>query len=136
MLHENMIQEKIALRRMVQSYLVRLDETIVEMLASGQDVPMLCRFCKGNIIIWQDKPYTFSPSTYSLLREFFKTPGNMLSKEDVRQDVLYDEYAREGTLRQCISAARKELKKSALPYRIETVTAKGYRLVSDWSESF
>jgi len=45
--------------------------------------------------------------------------------------VMMDEDAREGSLRQCIMAARKEMRRHGFPYRIETIVRKGYRLVAE-----
>jgi DNA-binding response OmpR family regulator len=130
------LPEKFALRRMLQNYLFRLDETIVELMRTdmrpGDDVAApSVRFCEDSVIIWQDRPHSFTPTTYALLKQFLEAPKMMLSKEDIRQDVLCDDDAREGSLRQCISAARKELCRHQFPYRIETITRKGYRLVAE-----
>lgn len=125
------LPEKIALRRLLQNSLHRLDETIAELLRAGggaaDSVPPV-RFCEDNIVVWEDKPHVFSPSTYTLLQQFFEAPNKMLSKEDIRQDVLYDDDAKEGCIRQCILEARRELERAGFPYRIETITRKGYRL--------
>ena len=130
----SVLPEKIALRRLLQNYVCRLDETISDLMSSeltGRTVPASCRFCNDNIVAWQDRQHVFSPSTYTLLKQFFDAPNMILSKEDVRQDVLCDDDAREGSVRQCISAARKELHRNEYPYRIETITRKGYRLVAE-----
>ena len=131
----SVLPEKIALRRVLQNVLHRLDETIGELvLAESTELaglrPSLV-FCEGNIIVWNDQPHVFSPCTYTLLKQFFDAANRMLSKEDVRQDVLGDDDAREGTVRQCISEARKELRRNQCPYRIETITRKGYKLVPE-----
>jgi len=94
-------------------------------------VPVACRFCDDYIIVWEDHQHVFSPNTYTLLQQFFAASNMTLSKEDVRQDVLRDDDAREGSVRQCILAARKELRRTGFPYRIETITRKGYRLVAE-----
>jgi len=128
------LPEKIALRRLLQNYVSRLDEVITELMFSevtGQNVPVICRFCDDQIIAWKDRQHVFSPSTYTLLKQFFDAPNMVLSKEDVRQDVMGDDDAREGSVRQCILAARKELQRTRFPYRIETITRKGYRLVAE-----
>ena len=128
------LPKKIALRRMLQSYMDRLDETIVELMSaelSDNNVPTACQFCKDRIIVWKDQQHVFTPCTYTLLKQFFAAPNMTLSKEDVRQDVLGDDEAREGSVRQCILEARKELKRCLFPYRIETITRKGYRLVTE-----
>ena len=116
---------------MLQNVVHRLDETIVEMMSGNQTTPIMCRFCEDGIIIWENRHHVFSPSTYALLQQFFETPNRTLSKEDVRQDVLNDDDAREGSVRQCILAARRELQRTEFPYRIETITRKGYRLVAE-----
>jgi DNA-binding winged helix-turn-helix (wHTH) protein len=63
-----------------------------------------------------------------LLKSFYEAEDNFLSKEDVRQDVLYDENARNGTVDNCIYEARKELKEGNFPAFIETVYRRGYVL--------
>jgi DNA-binding response OmpR family regulator len=131
------IVPKIALRRMLQSYLSRLDETSITLMSAEsleQNVPAVCHFCEDNIIVCHEHPHAFSPSTYTLLKQFFETPKMFLSKEDIRQDVLCDDDAKEGSVRQCILEARKELRRHQLPYRIETITRKGYRLTAEEGE--
>jgi DNA-binding winged helix-turn-helix (wHTH) protein len=125
------LPEKIALRRLLQNFVHRLDDTIVELMADKKDVPILCQFCEDGIVVWQNRQHVFSPSTYTLLKQFFDAPKMMLSKEDIRQDVLHDDDASEGSLRQCILEARKELRRTGFPYRIETIIRKGYRLVAE-----
>jgi DNA-binding response OmpR family regulator len=127
----SILPEKIALRRMLQHCLHRLDEKIIELMAVDEDVPVACQFCEDHVVVWNDQPHVFTPSTYTLLKQFFDAPNMTLSKEDVRQDVMGDDEAREGSVRQCISGARKELRRSGFPYRIETITRKGYRLVAE-----
>jgi len=137
----SVLPEKLALRRLLHNYVCRLDETIVNLMSSETAstgghkptalAPSPCRFCEDNIIVWEDQPHVFSPCTYTLLKQFFDAPNMMLSKEDVRQDVLGDDDAKEGSVRQCILAARKELQRTRFPYRIETITRKGYRLVAE-----
>jgi len=130
------LPKKIALRRMLQNYLYRLDDAIVHLMSAetGTRVAEPVKFYEDQIIAWKDRQHVFSPSTYTLLQQFFLAPNMMLSKEDVRQDVIHDEYAREGTLRQCIMEARKEMRRHGFPYRIETIIGKGYRLVPEGPE--
>jgi hypothetical protein len=131
---KSLLPEKLALRRLLHNYVCRLDEVIVDLMSAettGQAVPVPCRFGEDGIIVWQDRHHVFSPSTYTLLKQFFEAPERTLSKEDVRQDVLGDDDAREGSVRQCILAVRKELRRTQFPYRIETITRKGYRLVAE-----
>ena len=116
---------------MLQEFVHQLDETIVESISFKQEERTACRFCEDGIVVWEDRQHVFTPSTYTLLKEFFETPHRMLSKEDVRQDVLFDDDASEGSIRQCVFEARKELRRSQFPYRIETIVRKGYRLVAE-----
>ena len=128
------LTEIIALQRTLQNYVGRLDEVITQLTSAGisrQDAPAVCRFCDDQIIAWQDRQHVFSPGTYTLLQQFFEAPDLMLFKEDIRQDVLRDDDASEGCVRQCILTARKELRRRQFPYRIETITRKGYRLVAE-----
>ena len=126
----SILPEKIALRRMLQNCLQRLDETIVDLMGVGDIVAgSSVRFCDAYVVVWKEQPHVFCPGTYNLLQQFFAAPNMTLSKEDIRQDVLHDDDAKEGSIRQCISEARKELERSGFPYRIETITRKGYRLI-------
>ena len=128
------LHEKIALRRMLQDFVCQLDQTIIESMSFKQEEAQEstgCQFCDDSIITWQDQKHVFSSSTYMLLRQFFEAPKMMLSKEDIRQDVLFDDDAAEGSIRQCILEARKELQRTGFPYRIETIIRKGYRLVAE-----
>ena len=125
------LHEKIALRRVLQDFVQQLDETIVNLMTVEKKDSIPCLFCEDGIIMWQDRQHVFTPSTYMLLKQFFDAPNKTLSKEDVRQDVLNDDDASEGSIRQCISEARKELRRFQFPYRIETIVRKGYRLVEE-----
>ena len=135
------LHEKIALRRMLQDFVCQLDATIVESMSFKHEevkheevkepTASACQFCGDSIIAWQDQQHVFSSSTYLLLQQFFAAPKMMLSKEDIRQDVLFNDDATEGSIRQCILEARKELCRTGLPYRIETIIRKGYRLVAE-----
>jgi len=68
-----------------------------------------------------------APATNLLLRHFKAAPQNFLSKEDIRQDVLFDHDASEGAVRQTICVARKDIADSN--FEILTITKKGYQLV-------
>jgi DNA-binding winged helix-turn-helix (wHTH) protein len=124
------ITEKLALRRILQNYVQQLDEKIVTLIAEETSVPAPpLVFYDHYLIAWGEDSETFTPATYLLVRHLDQSPGKFLSKEDVRQDVIADETASEGALRQCISTARKELAAVQFPYRIETIRGKGYKLV-------
>ena len=125
--------EKIALRRALQNFARRLNETIDELMSVDTDDELTdaVQFRKDNIIAWLDQQHVFSPSTYTLLKQFFDAPNRILSKEDIRQDVMGDDEAREGSIRQCILESRKELRRHGFPYHVETIRGKGYRLVTE-----
>jgi len=78
-----------------------------------------------------------TPESFKILMlEFKKADDRFLSKEDIRQDVLFDEYSRDGSIRQLIYEARKILKKRNLvassegrtQYEIITIFRKGFKL--------
>jgi DNA-binding winged helix-turn-helix (wHTH) protein len=65
-----------------------------------------------------------------LLSEFLAADcDHFLSKEDIRQDVLFDEEASEGSIRQLVCETRKRLAQENSQWTIETICRKGYRLV-------
>jgi len=64
-----------------------------------------------------------------LISELLAANNNFLSKEDVRQDVLFDEYASDGAIRTLIYYARKTMQKEKLRWEIQTICRKGYRLI-------
>jgi len=82
----------------------------------------------GHIISWRDKSERFTPSVFRLLQQLWFDPDRFLSKEDVCQDVIGDEYASDGAIRHVLCDARKETEKVGFPYVIETVWGKGYKL--------
>ena len=69
-------------------------------------------------------------TTQRLLTEFWNAPDYMLSHEDIRQDVIADEGARDETIWQVISRANAELAKMKFPLAIKNIKKKGYKLVS------
>ena len=83
----------------------------------------------GYTIIWEDDSIRLSPATFRLVQQLWIAPDRFLSKEDVRQDVIEDDDARDVTLRNRIMEARRELKKGDFPYEIVTVHGKGCRIV-------
>jgi len=91
---------------------------------------MLVRFCSfptqhGGLLLRM----RLTPTMKELIAEFKAAPGHFLSKEDIRQDVLHDELANDGTIRQLIHDTRKRLKKS----EIITIHNRGYILAKQRS---
>ena len=82
----------------------------------------------GHIIAWGDDSEHFRPSTFRLVQQFWCDPDRTLSKDDICQDVIEDEYASYLAVRLVINKARRELENVAFPYKIETLQGKGYRL--------
>ena len=54
---------------------------------------------KGNVIAWGNDREHFTPSTFRLVQQLWLAPNRFLSKEDVRQDVQFDEDASDGSVR-------------------------------------
>jgi DNA-binding winged helix-turn-helix (wHTH) protein len=71
----------------------------------------------------------FKDTTRRLLTELWHAPDRMLSHQDIREDVMHDEVARDGTVREAIRKARRELRNVNCVYSIETIRVKGYKLV-------
>ncbi|MDR3181647.1 MAG: winged helix-turn-helix domain-containing protein [Planctomycetaceae bacterium] len=101
------------------------------MTAQEVRLPPEITFCDDSVIGWQNRRCWFSPQTYRLLQELYSAEDKTLSKEDVRQDVIFDDEVDEGALRQCIAQARKEIRAGKIPLRTETITRRGYRLVTE-----
>jgi DNA-binding response OmpR family regulator len=71
----------------------------------------------------------FKDTTNRLLTEFMKAPDKMLSQEDIRQDVMFDE-AKETAVRDVIRFARKEIQSCHnFYYEIKNIRGKAYQLV-------
>jgi DNA-binding winged helix-turn-helix (wHTH) protein len=71
----------------------------------------------------------FKDTTSRLLTELWNAPTRMLSHEDIRQDVIFDDEANDSAIRQVISRAKTELNKMKYPFEIKNVKKKGYTLV-------
>ena len=82
----------------------------------------------GHVIAWGDDSEHFRPSTFRLVQQLWQAAERTLSKEDVRQDTIFDEDAKPESLRTLIKNARRELEAVYFPYEIETLWGKGYRL--------
>jgi DNA-binding response OmpR family regulator len=101
---------------------------VVPHLSNTDELPQL-EFLPHHVVMCDRFSYSFTPQTYLLLKNFCETENYFLSKEDVRQDVCFDEDARNGTIDACICRARKELSSRNFPCEIETKHGKGYQLI-------
>ena len=73
----------------------------------------------------------FKDTTRRLLVELWDAPEKMISKEDIRVDVMFDDEASDEAVKMVIRRARQEIEAhSFFPYEIATIPRKGYRLVS------
>ena len=72
----------------------------------------------------------FKDTTRRLLTELWDAPERMLSHEDIRQDVILDEYASDGAVKHVIMRARKELMNHEFAYNIRSIWGKGYQIVA------
>ena len=71
----------------------------------------------------------FKDTTRRLLTELWDAPDKMIEKEDVRHDVILDEYASEMAVKNVVRRARRELSESKIKLTIKNVFGKGYQLV-------
>jgi DNA-binding winged helix-turn-helix (wHTH) protein len=88
----------------------------------------MVKLLNDNFIAHKKKILRADDSVYLLLTYFFTEANHFLSKEDIRQDVMFDDDASEGAIRQLIYKTRKWLKKHDLPLEIVNITRKGYKL--------
>ena len=72
----------------------------------------------------------FKDTTRRLLTELWDAPRRMLSHQDIREDVMFDEYANDGAVRKAMCIARRELKRKNFSYDIKNIKDKGYKLVA------
>ena len=84
----------------------------------------------GHVIAWGDDSEHFSPASFGLLQQLWHAPNHILSKEDIRQDVIEDYEASDNAIWLRINSARQELRNVEFPYEIETLRGKGYRLTA------
>ena len=70
----------------------------------------------------------FKETTRRLLVNLWDATDKMLSHEDIRQDVILDEYASTKAIERMIAKAREEIAQNGFPYAIKNVWGKGYRL--------
>jgi DNA-binding winged helix-turn-helix (wHTH) protein len=89
----------------------------------------MVKLLNDNFIAHKKKIYRADDSKYLLLKYFFIEATHFLSKEDIRQDVLFDDDASEGAIRTLIYDTRKWLKQNDIPLEIITIIRKGYRLI-------
>jgi hypothetical protein len=104
------------------------NNSVVPRLRNTDEIPQL-EFLPHNVVMCDGLSYSFTPQTYLLLKNFCETENYFLSKEDVRQDVCFDDDAKNGTIDACICRARKELSGGDFPCEIETRHGKGYQLI-------
>jgi hypothetical protein len=71
----------------------------------------------------------FKDTTRRLLIEFWIAPNRMLSHEDIRQDVMFDNEAKISAIWQVISRANAELSKMKFCFEIKNMKKRGYQLV-------
>jgi DNA-binding response OmpR family regulator len=70
----------------------------------------------------------FKGTTRQLLTKFWNAPDHILSHEDIRQDVIFDEEAKDCTVWQTVSRANAELIKMKFPFEIKNIRKKRYQL--------
>lgn len=85
-------------------------------------------FHDGDEIDWVVGRARFSPATCRLIRELWESKTKFVSKEDVREFVQLDDESKDGSVRDCIYKARREIERHSFPYEIVTIRSKGYEL--------
>ena len=118
------LQTAVRVRTELWSMIANVPDTLP---ITGIEIP-LTFYENGHVIAWGDDSEHFRPSTFRLLQQLWLAPDRTLSKEDMCQDVIEDEYASDRAVRLVIHKARKELENVEFPYEIETLQGEGYRL--------
>jgi len=118
------LKTAVSVRTELWSMMANLPE---EDLFAGIAIP-LTFYENGHVIAWGDDSEHFTPSTFELVRQLWFSPDHTLSKEDVRENVMFNEDASAEALRTLIKEARKELQEADFPHEIETLWGRGYRI--------
>ena len=72
----------------------------------------------------------FKDTTKRLLTELWSATGNMVSQEDIRQNVIIDAQASDVAVRLVVTRAREEIRNQRnFHYEIKNIKKKGYQLV-------
>jgi len=71
----------------------------------------------------------FKDTTCRLLEAMWEAPDRMMSQEDIREYVIFDEYASENAVKQVIKKAKKEIGEYEI--EIKNIWGKGYKLITD-----
>jgi DNA-binding winged helix-turn-helix (wHTH) protein len=71
----------------------------------------------------------FKDTTRRLLIELWDAPDKMISHQDIREDVIFDEEASDQAVKNVIARARYELAEAHAKFTIENVFGKGFQLV-------
>ena len=83
----------------------------------------------GTVIAWGDNSVHFTPATFRFLQQLWVATDHTLSKEEVREYVVFDEDASAEVLRTLVKQARKEMRDANFPHQIETIRGKGYKFI-------
>jgi len=71
----------------------------------------------------------FKDTTQRLLTELWNAPGNTLSHNEIRLDVMFNEDASDSAVRNVITRVRKEMRDCLdCQHEIKTIPKRGYRL--------
>ena len=112
----------------VLEILVRLESVDLEAIALRKELREVLEAEQNGNTMSADLSM-FKGTTRRLLIEFLSAPNCMLSHEDIRLDVMFDEWASDSALRSMIKRARKEMKACRdCPYEIKPISKKGYKL--------
>ena len=108
--------------------LARLDAIDLEAITLRKELRKELETEQGGSIE-QAKFSMFKATTSRLLTEFLNAPNNILSYDDIRLYVMFDEEASGAAVRSVIKRARKALRvHHDCPYEIKSVSRHGYKL--------
>lgn len=91
---------------------------------------------REHLLLCGDKPVSLSPKSFEILVALIQSPGRLLTKEELMQQVWPDSFVEEANLTVNISALRRVLGETPEGQQyIETVPKRGYRFVAPVTEN-
>jgi DNA-binding winged helix-turn-helix (wHTH) protein len=110
-------------------------EILARLESIGMEAMVLCKELREVLVA--EKSGSMEPPDFSmfkektclLLMEFWNAPNHILSHDDIRLDVIFDEDASGVAVRSLIKRARQEMKDCHdCCYEIKSISKKGYKL--------
>ncbi len=87
---------------------------------------------REHLLLCDGKPVSLSPKSFEILLALIRSNGQLVTKDELMQQVWPDSFVEEANLTVNISALRKVLGEGpGGPHYIETVPKRGYRFIAE-----